>query len=161
MALVAPLVFAGWILMFLTSGALAQNFCSNVKLAVKYAIQEFVPLRGDFDFDNRVFKSRITLFPAEDCEIDSGQGVSTLKCKGKYPSMDEAEIAFNSYANNINVCFGREVKQQRVRTDRSIYFTHIETDDQISVRIIPLTQRSRNRPDLFIVSVEVIHVDPR
>lgn len=161
MALVAPLMFACWIVIFISSGALAQNFCSNVKSAVKHAIEEFVPLRGDFDFDNKVFKSRITFFPAEDCEIDSKQGVSTIKCEGAYPSMDEAKTAFNAYVNNISLCLGAEVKRQPKRSERATYFTHIETDDEISVHLIALTGRSRNRPDLFFVSVEVTHVDPR
>lgn len=141
--------------------ASSDDLCGGLRRALRSAGNKFVDLRGKFDFDLDEYRATVTFGSATDCVTSTGKGVTDLSCSQSFYNFEESTSAFKYYSRGIENCFGAEIKDLRSKLSNWARYKYEETGDQITLRLNSITNRSRNRPDVFKITIEVTYVDPR
>lgn len=153
------LLAAVFLLSAVNSATRADDVCDALKNIMANAGEQFIPLRGDFDFYLDEYQGLVTLGDLTECSTSSGDGVAEYACSIDLPDdRDRAHALFADLVDKVKECFGEDIKRKRGGED-SIEFEYLPTNDTLDVRYRRAESPTGKWDPHYYVKIEATYVD--
>lgn len=149
-------IFMSFLGCLICSSSMAADFCPGLKAVVAEAKNSFVPLRGNFSFEDDEYRGKVSMGELSECSTESVDGVGRYSCKTDLSDDESAAVQKSQdFAKSIAECLGSDIQRVADRV-RKLNFKYRPTNDDISVRYQRIVSKRSGARYIITLSIDTV-----